>query len=175
VKRVLTAAILIPIVVIALFRAPLWLFTLLVLGVALLAAHEYLNIAKAQGFRPFRALSYVFLICLFGFVTWGSLEVVRQMPTWLSGISMVEGITGLLLVAAPFLLMIAGMRRDPLSQSLPDAAVSFLVLPYVGLSLVCLVLTRAYANGALFVLFLLLVVWTGDIAAFSGNTSWRRA
>ena len=58
------------------------------------------------------------------------------------------------------------MRRDPLSQSLPDAAVSFLVLPYVGLSLACLVLTRAYANGALFVLFLMLVVWTGDIAAY---------
>jgi len=38
VKRVLTAAILIPLVILALFRAPLWLFTLLVLGVALLAA-----------------------------------------------------------------------------------------------------------------------------------------
>ncbi len=43
VKRVLTAVILIPIVVLALFRAPLWLFTLLVLGVALLAAKEYLG------------------------------------------------------------------------------------------------------------------------------------
>ncbi len=42
-KRVLTAVILIPIVVLALFRAPLWLFTLLVLGVALLAAREYLR------------------------------------------------------------------------------------------------------------------------------------
>ena len=32
-KRVLTAVILIPIVIVVLFRAPLWLFTLLVLGV----------------------------------------------------------------------------------------------------------------------------------------------
>ena len=40
-KRVLTAVILIPLVVLALFKAPLWLFTLLVLGVAVLAAHEY--------------------------------------------------------------------------------------------------------------------------------------
>ena len=165
-NRVLTAAILIPLVVIALFRAPLWLFTVLVLGVAVLATREYLDIATAQGYRPFRALCYVFLVCLFAFVTWGSLEVVRQMPSWLSGVSMVEGITGLLLVAAPFVLMVASMRRDPLSQSLPDAAVSFLMLPYVGLSLVCLTLTRAYENGALFVLFLMLVVWTGDIAAY---------
>lgn len=165
-KRVLTAVILVPIVVIALFRAPLWLFALLVLGVAVLATHEFFGIAKAQGFRPFRALSYLFLASLFGFVTWGSLEVVQQMPAWLRSVPMVEGITGLLLVAAPFLLLVAGMRRDPLSQSLPDAAVSFLLLPYVGLSLVCLVLLRAYENGALFVLFLMLVVWTGDIAAY---------
>ncbi len=47
-KRVLTAVILIPIVVLALFKAPLWLFTLLVLGVALLAAKEYFDIARAQ-------------------------------------------------------------------------------------------------------------------------------
>lgn len=165
-KRVVTAAILVPLVVIALFKSPLWLFMLLVLGVAALAAREYLNLAEAQGFRPFRALSYVFLVCLFGFVTWGSLEVVRQMPSWLNGVSMVAVISGLLLVAAPFVLMIASMRRDPLSRSLPDAAVSFLMLPYVGLSLVCLALTRAYENGALFVLILLLVVWTGDIAAY---------
>ncbi|HEY4962561.1 MAG TPA: phosphatidate cytidylyltransferase [Terriglobales bacterium] len=165
-KRVLTAVILIPIVVIALFKAPLLLFALLVLGVAVLATHEYLELAKAQGFRPFRALSYLFLASLFGFVAWGSLEVARQMPSWLRDIPAVEGVTGLLLVAAPFLLMIASMRRDPLSQSLPDAAVSFLLLPYVGLSLVCLVLMRAYQNGALFVLFLMLVVWTGDTAAY---------
>ena len=30
----------------------------------------------------------------------------------------------------------------------------------------CVVLTRAYENGAFFVLFLMLVVWTGDIAAY---------
>ena len=63
-KRVLTAVILIPIVVLALFRAPLWLFALLVLGVALLAAREYLDIAEATGFRPMRHLSYFFLVCV---------------------------------------------------------------------------------------------------------------
>ena len=47
-KRVLTAAILIPIVVLALFKAPLWLFTLLVFGVAVLTAHEYFGIMKAH-------------------------------------------------------------------------------------------------------------------------------
>ena len=58
-KRVLTAVILIPLVVLALFKAPLWLFTLLVLGVALLAAREYFDIAEKTGFRPMRALGYI--------------------------------------------------------------------------------------------------------------------
>ena len=63
-KRVLTAVILIPIVVLALFKAPLWLFTLLVLGVALLAAREYLDIVRSQGFRPMCLASYAFLALL---------------------------------------------------------------------------------------------------------------
>ena len=64
-SRVLTAVVLIPLVIVALFKAPLWLFTLLVLGVALLAAREYLDIATATGFKPFRGLGYLFLVCLF--------------------------------------------------------------------------------------------------------------
>jgi len=65
VKRVLTAVILIPIVVLALFRAPLWLFTVLVLGVALLAAREYFDIAEKTGFRPMRAIGYGFVVLMF--------------------------------------------------------------------------------------------------------------
>ena len=64
-KRVLTAVVLIPLVILALFKAPLWLFTLLVLGVALLAAREYFDIAAANGISPFRRISYAFLICIF--------------------------------------------------------------------------------------------------------------
>ena len=64
-KRVLTAVILIPIVVLALFRAPLWLFTLLVLGVALLAAREYFDIAEKTGFRPMRGLACLLIAASF--------------------------------------------------------------------------------------------------------------
>ena len=58
-KRVLTAVILIPVVVLALFKAPLWLFTLLVLGVALLAAKEYFEIVESRG----SAISRIELRC----------------------------------------------------------------------------------------------------------------
>jgi len=166
VKRVLTAVILIPIVIWALFKAPLWLFTLLVLGVALLAAREFLGIVEASGFRPFRGLSYLFLVC--GFLVQASTFVAdwtifRSIGTD----AFVAGMGALaVLLVSPLVLLVASMRRDPLVEALPDAAMSFMVLPYIGVTLSCMVTLRAMGNGALFLLYVMLLVWAGDIAAF---------
>ena len=162
-KRVLTAVILIPVVVLALFLTPLWLFTLLVLGVALLAAKEYLDIAAATGFRPFRKLSYaiiagLFIICYL-LNPHNNLEPER----------LVEGVTtivGMILLVSPLIFLTVAMRRDPLSRALPDAAVSWMSLPYVGCTLACLVILRHDQVWALFLLLAMLIVWTGDVAAF---------
>ena len=43
---------------------------------------------------------------------------------------------------------------------------SYLLLPYVGLTLACLVVLRVMGNGAMFLLYVMLLVWTGDIVAF---------
>jgi phosphatidate cytidylyltransferase len=174
VKRVLTAAILIPLVILALFKAPLWLFTLLVLGVALLAAREYLNIAVATGFKPFRALSYFFLVCLF--VACGVLasNVVGSGLWATASFSLVAALALLAVMACPFVFVIAGMRRDPLSAALGDASVSFLMMPYLGFTLFGLPMARSYENGAIFILFVMLTVWVGDIAAlYVGRTIGR--
>jgi len=167
VKRVLTAVILIPIVVLALFRAPLWLFTLLVLGVALLAAKEYFDIAEATGFRPFRGLGYLFLVSEFALFIFFSIYKDTHLEVKDFGLMMGFGLFALFLIplAAPFFLLVSGMRRDPLSQMLPDAAVSFMVYPYIGATLVCLPLLRVFPGSATYLLFLMLIVWAGDIAA----------
>jgi phosphatidate cytidylyltransferase len=168
VKRVLTAAILIPLVILALFKAPPWLFTLLVLGVALLAGNEYLDIVTATGFKPFRALSYLFLLCLF--VACGAFVATvngSQVPVYvLAGSSIAAALALLVVLASPFVYMIASMRREPLSASLADASASFFLLPYVGLTLFGLPMLRSYDNGAIFILFMMLTVWAGDTAAF---------
>ena len=165
-KRVLTAVILIPLVVLALFKAPLWLFTLLVLAVALLAAKEFLEIVEADGFRPFRGLSYLFLVC--GFLVQASTFVTDW--RWFQNFGAAAFVAGMgalaVLLVSPLVLLVASMRRDPLAEALPDAAVSFMVLPYVGVTLSCMVTLRAMGNGALFLLYVMLLVWSGDIAAF---------
>ena len=166
-KRVLTAVILIPIVVLALFKAPLWLFTLLVLGVALLAAREYFDIAEKTGFRPMRGWGYAFLVCIFVVAYYPGNEPrigLGWYETHDPGIVPVSAL--LLLIASPFILLVAGLRRDSLAQALPASASSFLLLPYVGLSLATMVLVRSQWNGAAFLLLLMLLVWCGDIAAY---------
>jgi phosphatidate cytidylyltransferase len=162
VKRVLTAVILIPLVVLALFKAPLWLFTLLVLGVALLAAREYFDIAEATGFKPMRGLSYLALVLLF---------VALAVPVYdrhdMLTIRDLISISFLIAILFwPWVLFTFAMRREPPSQSLGDAATSLLMLPYIAVSLALIVLIRSRPDGVLFLLFLMLVVWTGDIAAY---------
>jgi phosphatidate cytidylyltransferase len=166
VKRVLTAAILIPVVVIALFRAPLWLFTLLVLGVALLAAREYFDIAEKTGFKPFRRLSCIFLVCIFVITYLGITTSDRSSPRPWPTLEYAASAASVLILFSPFILLAFSMRREPLSQVLQDAASSFLLLPYVGLSLVSMIVMRGNNSGALSLMFLMLLVWCGDIAAY---------
>ena len=168
-KRVLTAVILIPIVVVALFKAPLWLFALLVFGVAVLAAHEYLGIVKAQGFQPMVVASYIFLTLSFAaFEIIGRLLSTMRFDAALGGFIAMLFFAGLPVITllAPLIFLLLGLRCDPLSQALPSAAVSYLLLPYVGFTLGVLVVLQPVANGALYLLFLMLLVWCGDISAY---------
>jgi phosphatidate cytidylyltransferase len=165
VTRVVTAVVLILVVVVALFKAPFWLFTLLVLAVALLAAREYLDLARATGFEPCRRACYVLLLCLF-FVVGIQVSPDSHYPqNFLIAIFVARTVGLLLIFASPFLFMVLTMRRQSLAHTLPDASVSLLLLPYIGGSLICLPLMNSYSNGAMYILFLMLIVWTGDIAA----------
>ena len=171
-KRVASAAVLIPLVILALFKAPLWLFTLLVFGVAMLAAHEYFGIVKAQGYKPFEITCYVLLAlsvvasCAMGFWLFGQPSNPSTLVTRIS--ASVVFWWGLPIVAflGPLLLLVLGLWREPLSESLPDAAVSYMLLPYVGFTLGILPMLRAPHNGSLYLLYLMLVVWCCDIAAY---------
>lgn len=170
-KRVLTAVILVPIVVIALFKAPLWLFALLVFGVAVLASHEYFGMVKAQGYQPFAVTGYI-LVALSVAVLYMFTTVSTRQPTetvlkgqvfyWIVYFWGIPAITFLF----PLVLLLLSLTREPLSTALPDAAVSYFCLPYVAFTLGILILLRSYPNGALYLLYVMLLVWCGDIAAY---------
>jgi phosphatidate cytidylyltransferase len=169
VKRVITAVILIPIVIVALFKAPLWLFTAIVFGVAVLSAHEYLGIARAQGFQPMVAASYFFLALSFTvFYVMAWLLSTIKFDAALGGFMAMLFFAGLpaITLVTPLVFLLLGLSRDPLSQALPSAAISYLLLPYIAFTLGVLVIVQPMPNGPLYLLFLMLLVWCGDIAAY---------
>ena len=163
-KRIVTAVILIPLVLLAVLRAPLWLFLLILTLVALAAVFEYLDIAAEYGFEPFRLLTYLYTAALF---------VVYYSAFEFGGGALLAGIL-LLLLFAPFLLMLAAMGREDLKAALPGAAMSYLALPYIGLPLLLLALMRDSVRGWVYVLFTFFAVWVGDTAAMYLGKSMGR-
>jgi phosphatidate cytidylyltransferase len=93
-------------------------------------------------------------------------------PAGIFGIAYQAGVALLLwglplvTVLAPLVYLLVSLRRDPLTRALPDAAVSYIALPYVGFTLGVLPVLQSSRNGALYLLVLMLLVWCGDIAAF---------
>jgi phosphatidate cytidylyltransferase len=180
-KRILTAAILVPLVLLGVFRAPLWLLLLLLAAVALAATWEYLGLLTAIGLEPFQTLScgamaVIFLLPLSVFI------VVSYRPLMTDGsmtsASMVfRGVVNssfLVLLLTPFLLLTAATRKQNLRSALPGAAMAYLALPYIGLPLLLLAVLREQPGGWVYLLFLFLAVWIGDTAAMYVGKSMGR-
>ena len=119
-KRVLTAVILIPLVMLAVFRAPNWVFTLLVALVALLALSEYFEIVAGYGVEPFRFLGYLLTLTMYAVAFWAA--VSTETP---SAVTVLSGLI-FLFCFSPFVLLCAAMPRADLRGGLPAA---MLLLP----------------------------------------------
>jgi phosphatidate cytidylyltransferase len=65
-----------------------------------------------------------------------------------------------------FIFLVIGMRRADLSGAFPAAMVSAFAFGYVALPLAFLVQLREQWAGAFLLLYLMLVVWAGDIFAY---------
>ena len=166
-KRVLTALVLIPLVLLAVFRAPDWLFTLLVGVVAVLATIEYLQIAAKYGYKVYPVVTCLLVAVIFLGFAIVQLRIGDQRD-FRTGETIIDLLimTGILVAIAPSILLAAAMGRKDLRESLPGAALSFFAVPYVGCSLLALALLRAVVAGWFFVLFTFFAVWMGDTAAY---------
>ncbi len=155
-KRIVTALILIPFVLLLVFLGPGWLFTLAVAAVAALAAWEFLGLAEKTGATPPRIAVLTAIFALFaGNFYWSSQTMA---------------VLGILSLA---LLVYCTFSR-PAEQVLADASTSVFCLLYVGFTLMTLPALLEETNGTSLVLFLLCVVWAGDIAALYVGLAWGR-
>ncbi len=155
-KRVLTALVLIPLVLVLVIKGPYWLITPVVALIAELALWEYLNLADASGVRTPRVASAIAVAILFYFTFWRP-ELIAPLA---------GAITLALLIICAF--------RSPLDRVLPDAAFAIFGILYIGLSLTTLPLLSQQDNGPSLLIFLLFVVWSGDILALYIGRTWGR-
>jgi phosphatidate cytidylyltransferase len=160
-KRVLTALILIPLVLVLVFLPTQWqwLFSLTVAGVAALAGWEYLNLTKRCGANPPRIATLVALLALFAAnFAWPDSDHLLA----------IFGILGLgLLVYCTFF--------KPVEEVIANASASIFCLLYTGLTLIALPALREPPYGSSSVIvFLFCVVWAGDTTAYYVGRAWGR-
>ena len=151
-KRILTAAVLIPLVLVLVFLGPPWSITLAVAAVAVLAGWEYLGLAEHSGAKPSRIAVSVAIVAL------TCARLAADSFEWLHRTELVFGLLALgLLVYCTF--------RSPIERVMADASTAIFCLLYIGLTLTALPALREESNGPSLLLFLFCVVWAGDIFA----------
>lgn len=169
IKRIVTALALVPVVLLLVLRAPLAILALITGVVALLAVREFLQLAQAYGVQPFWCSTYIYCGLLFLLI---SLDAGIGRPLLSTGYFLYAA--AFLAALSPFVFLTIGMRREPLSSAYPAAAASSFAFAYVALPMAFLVQLRQQWAGAILVIYLLLVVWSGDIFAyFVGKAAGR--
>lgn len=161
IKRIATAVVLIPIVLLLVLRAPVFLVAIVTGAVALATVHEFLKLTEAYGVQPLRKPTYGFVALFFSVLV---INVGQEKPLLSTDFF---GIAAAFAAAiATFVFLTIAMRRASLATGYPAAAASAFGFAYIALPLAMLVQLRQQWAGAFLILYLLLVVWAGDIFAY---------
>ncbi len=177
--RIVTAAVLIPIVVALIWLSPAILVAGIAAAVAILALVEFFTLGDRVGMRGFKKWTYVCtLLVFYAQYSLGHL----QTRTFGGGISIVRDAQGgMLSLEAALLIFIFGCvaiglaTRRPLHETFPAMAISsgailFVVLPFSYV----VRLNEIDRVGKHLLLFTLVLVWAGDMLAYFVGKSLGR-
>jgi phosphatidate cytidylyltransferase len=141
-------------------RAPVPVLAVFAAAVALVTVQEFLKLTESYGVQPLRLPTYIFVGLLFLLLA----VTVAETPQ----VSALKFVLGVCFGAAiaPFVFLTITMRRAQMSGAYPAAAASSFAFVYIALPMAMLVQLRQQWAGAFWLLYLLLVVWAGDIFAY---------
>jgi phosphatidate cytidylyltransferase len=160
-KRIATAVVLIPIVLVLVLRAPVPIVAVITGAIALLTIHEFLKLTESYGVNPLRLPTYIFAGLFFILL---AVNAGNEKPLLSTAIFVYA--LGFSAAIAPFLFLTIAMRRENLSSGYSAAAAAVFAFVYIALPMGMLVQLRQQWAGAFYLLYLLLVVWAGDIFAY---------
>jgi phosphatidate cytidylyltransferase len=168
-KRIATALVLIPVVILLVLRAPVPVVAAVAGAVALLTVQEFLKLTESYEVQPLRLPTYTFVGLFFLLLAADSGGETPQ----LSALKFVLAL-GFACAIAPFLFLTITLRRTQMKGSYPAAAASAFAFTYIALPMAMLVQLRQQWGGAFWLLYLLFVVWAGDIFAYFVGRSLGR-
>jgi len=169
IERIATAAVLIPVVLLLVLWAPIALVALVTAGIALLTVREFLKLTEGYGVEPMRKPTYGAFLFFFLLLLINAGQERPLLSTEIFGI-----FAAFAAALVPFVFLTIVMRRENLSSGYPAAATSAFGFAYIALPLAMLVQLRQQWAGAFLILYLLLVVWAGDILAYFVGRSLGR-
>jgi phosphatidate cytidylyltransferase len=169
IKRVATAVVLIPLVLLLVLKAPFYVLALVAGAAALLAIADFLKLVTHYGVQPMGPATYAFVALFFVFV----IVVSTNRTPLVETTAMVFG-TALTIALAPFVFLTLAMRRSNLASGYPAAAASVFAFAYIAIPMALLVEIREQPAGAIWTIYTLLAVWAGDIFAYFVGKSLGR-
>ncbi len=169
IQRIATAVVLIPLVLLLVLKAPAYLLILVAGAVALLAIAEFLKLITHYGIQPLSQITYIFTALFFISVIFASANPTLLMEATSTLYWMIVAAA-----VAPFVFLTAAMRRPELSTGYSAAAASTFAFTYIAIPMALLVEIRRQPAGAIWVIYTLLAVWSGDIFAYFVGKSLGR-
>jgi phosphatidate cytidylyltransferase len=173
IKRVATAVVLIPLVLLLVLKAPPYLLALVAGAVAGLAIAEFLKLVTPYGVQPLTVATHIFVAIFFVFVIVASTNLTPLVET----AALVYGVA-LAAALAPFVFLTVAMsmrvKNDNLTSGYPAAAAAVFAFAYIAIPMALLVGIRQQPAGAIWTIYTLLAVWAGDIFAYFVGKSLGR-
>jgi len=168
-KRIATAVVLIPVVLLLVLRAPVPVVALVTAAIVLITVQEFLKLTESYGVQPMSIPTYIFVGLFFLLL---AATAAGETPQ-LSALKFVLA-AAFACALAPFLFLAISMRRSQLNSAYSSAAASTFAFVYIALPMAMLVQLRQQWAGAFWLLYLLLIVWAGDIFAYFVGRSLGR-
>jgi phosphatidate cytidylyltransferase len=176
-KRVLTAVVLIPVVLLIVFKSPLWLFVPIVGVFTVIGLREYLSMVEAAGLKAFRWPTYVLGLLPLAALLAVSLPEIwhahyvppdlpyqsELLPLWLANCFIAPATFGAMLVF-----------RKELRTGMASVSACVFGVFYVALPLSLTVDFRDNPSQRFLLIFILFSVWAGDIAAYYVGKNFGR-
>jgi phosphatidate cytidylyltransferase len=176
--RVFTAAILIPVVVAAIWWGPNWLVALMTAAVSILALHEFLSIAAHVNLPSYRLWTYVAAVGIIAQQFYsGRQDSIATVGELLDRSPRID--LDLVLFAILIGYAVIALSSASLSEVLPAVSVSSAGLIFIVLPLSTVVRLHGVSDiGPKLLLFTVALVWAGDSAAYFAGRSiggWKFA